>query len=142
MTATSAPARRKAVVALFVTAALAATLVAAGTTARPAGALPVTVSSTPIASDLLDGTGLSVLQVGTTVYVGGTFATVRDQAGTTTTSRANLAAFDVATGHLITTFRADTYRAVRSLATDGTRLFVAGSFTTEIACRTTPPASK
>ena len=90
--------------------------------------LPVTYSQTPLAGDQVNGVGLAVLQVGNTVYVGGTFANVLDQTGTVIAQRANLAAFDLGTGRLVSAFRADTDGAVRALATDGTRLFVGGSY--------------
>ena len=115
---------------------LAALLAVAATTAAflvltpgAANALPVTYLSRPLASDRVDGEGLAILQVGSVVYLGGTFTTVRDQTGATVAPRANLAAFDLATGRLLTGFRADTNGPVRALATDGTRLFVGGSFT-------------
>lgn len=118
--------RRRAVLAGFL-------LVASSTvalTTGPATAATLTHATTPLAGDRLDGVGLAVLQVGTTVYVGGTFTTVRDQAGASVATRTNLAAFDATTGRLRTTFRADANGTVRALATDGTRLFVGGSFTT------------
>ena len=68
--------------------------------------------------------------IGDTVYAGGNFSQVRNQGGTQTLARANLAAFDRTTGAVRTTFAADTNGIVRALTTDGTRLFVGGSFTT------------
>lgn len=96
----------------------------------PVAALPVAFRATPLAGDRLDGVGLATLQVGTTVYVGGTFGQVRNQAGARVAYRANLAAFDLRTGRLLTAFRADTNGPVRALASDGRRLFVGGSYTT------------
>jgi hypothetical protein len=99
--------------------------------ARPADAAPSPTyfSSTPIASWRADGVGWTTLVVGGTVYVGGTFGSVSSPDGATVVPRANLAAFDLATGALVSGFRADTNGDVRALATDGRRLFVGGSFT-------------
>lgn len=116
------------IIAIFsVVAAL--TFASLGRADHPSAAEPARFTPTPLAADRLDGTGLAVLQVGPRVYVGGTFDQVRAPDGHAVGSRANLAAFDVATGRLLDSFRADTNGAVRSLATDGTHLFVGGSFT-------------
>ncbi|MGI9577595.1 MAG: hypothetical protein ACR2OH_05320, partial [Microthrixaceae bacterium] len=93
-----------------------------------AGALTVSYDETPIAGDRLNGVGHAIVVVGDTVYVGGTFSNVRDQAGNVIANRANLAAFDANTGLLRTAFRADTNGIVRALATDGEALYVGGSF--------------
>jgi hypothetical protein len=103
-----------------------AIVVGAGTT--PAAALPVTVAARPLASDRLDGVGLAAVQANGIAYVGGTFTHVLDQAGRTIAYRTNLAAFDMATGHVISSFRADVDGPVRALASDGRHLFVGGSF--------------
>jgi hypothetical protein len=94
-----------------------------------AGAAPVYFSQTPISSDLVNGVGFATAVLGDVVYVGGTFTTVTTPSGQTIAPRANLAAFDLRTGRLITTFRADTNGAVRALVSDGTSLYVGGSFT-------------
>jgi hypothetical protein len=94
-----------------------------------AGAATVRFPNVPVASWRPNGVGRAVLVVGTTVYVGGTFTTVRSPNGAASVTRRNVAAFDAATGALLTTFRADTDGAVRALATDGTHLFVGGQFT-------------
>lgn len=96
----------------------------------PAEAAPVYFSQTPIAGDQVNGTGYATAVVGDVAYVGGSFTTVRTQTGQTVASRANLAAFDLRTGRLITSFRADTNGAVRTLVSDGSALYVGGSFTT------------
>jgi hypothetical protein len=82
-----------------------------------------------LASWRVNGDGLATVLVGDVVYVGGTFTTATSPDGAQQVARANLAAFNANTGALITTFRADTNGAVRSLAHDGTRLYVGGSFT-------------
>lgn len=94
------------------------------------GAAPVAFSPTPIAGWSTNGPVYAVLIVGDTVYAGGSFTQVRGPGGTPTLARARLAAFDIRTGAVRTGFSADTNGSVRALATDGTRLFVGGSFTT------------
>jgi len=84
---------------------------------------------TPIAAWRTNGVGYASLVVGNVVYVGGTFSTVRNPSGSATVSRANLAAFDIYTGALLTSFTANTNGIVRALATDGSRLYVGGLFT-------------
>ena len=98
--------------------------------AAPAAAATVPFPNVPVAGDRVDGVGSATLVVGSTVYVGGTFTTVRNQAGTTVAGRANLAAFDAVTGRLLTAFRADTNGKVTDLVSDGTNLYAAGAFTT------------
>jgi hypothetical protein len=77
----------------------------------------------------IDGVGLATLVVGDTVYVGGTFTKASSPDGSTVTNRANLAAFSATTGALLSSFRADSNDAVRTLAYDGRNLYVGGSFT-------------
>jgi hypothetical protein len=98
--------------------------------AEAAPPAPTYFASTPLASWRAEGVGWASLVVGDTLYVGGTFATVRSPDGATTVARANLAAFDLRTGALRAGFRADTNGDVRALASDGTHLFVGGAFST------------
>jgi hypothetical protein len=68
------------------------------------------------------------------VYAGGAFTAVRPPGaaeGTNQTTRQHLAAFDAATGALVTSFNVAVNGDVRSLAVspDGTRLYVGGAFT-------------
>ena len=100
------------------------------------GAAPASAATTapfpnvPVAADRVNGIGNASLVVGNVVYVGGTFTSVRNPAGTTVASRANLAAFDATTGRLLGGFRADTNGKVTDLVFDGTNLYAAGAFTT------------
>ena len=94
------------------------------------GAAPVAYSPTPVAGWSTNGPVYAVLIVGDTVYAGGNFTQVRGPGGSPTLARSYLAAFDIHTGAVRTGFSADTNGIVRALATDGTRLFVGGSFTT------------
>lgn len=97
--------------------------------ASSAVAAPNGYGSTPVAGWSVNGVGYTVLTVGGTTYVGGEFTHAVAPDGTRV-PRANLAAFDAATGALVTSFVADTNARVRGLATDGTNLFVVGNFTT------------
>jgi beta-propeller uncharacterized protein DUF5122 len=67
---------------------------------------------------------MAVAQSPTTIFAGGTFATVNG------TARANLAAFDAATGALIPGFVANTDKTVRAIvpSVDGASLYVGGLF--------------
>ncbi len=122
--------RVRVVVAVIGCVALVVPLVAERT--HPVVALDpsVSFSSIPIDSWRLNGTGRAVLKVGNTVYVGGSFTRATSPDGSQSENRTNLAAFDATTGALITSFRADANYPVRNLQTDGTSLFVSGSFTT------------
>jgi hypothetical protein len=104
-------------------------LLASALAVGPAVAAPNGYGSTPVAGWSVNGTGYTVLTVAGTTYVGGEFTHAVAPDGTRV-ARTNLAAFDAATGALITTFVANTDARVRGLATDGTRLFAVGNFTT------------
>jgi len=67
-----------------------------------------------------NGTGRAVLKLGDVVYVGGGFTHVISPDGTQQVDRSNLAAFDVRTGALITSFIADADGRVDDLLFDGT----------------------
>ena len=84
-------------------------------------------SDTPLRSWRTNGSGYAALVVGGTVYIGGTFGRVTSPSGTTV-NRSNLAAFNLSTGALITSFTANVNGAVRALATDGSKLYIGGSF--------------
>jgi trimeric autotransporter adhesin len=95
-----------------------------------AQAAPIVFSQTPIAGWSTNGQVRKVLIVGNTVYAGGTFTQVTGPGGSPTLDRSNLAAFDIKTGNILTNFSADTNARVEALASDGSRLFVGGDFTT------------
>ncbi len=86
-----------------------------------------TVSDVPERSWRVDGRVNDVLVLGDTVYVGGNFRNATSPTGEVV-SRSHLAAFDVHTGELRRSFRADAGSSVRALATDGEDLFVGGWF--------------
>ncbi len=97
----------------------------------PAAAVgPVTYSSIPLPSWRVNGTGRAVVKIGNAVYVGGSFSSATSFDGARSAARANLAAFDATTGELLAGFRADTNGAVYDIQTDGTSLFIGGTFTT------------
>lgn len=93
----------------------------------PSSAAVVPRSSTPAAGWGVDGSVYATLVVGNTVYVGGTFTHAVAPNGTQV-ARSNLAAFDMTTGNVLTTWQANAGASVRSLATDGTHLYVGGAF--------------
>ena len=95
---------------------------------------PVTVSADPLPTVQIDGVAWTQRVVGNTVYVGGRFTTARPAGaapGTQTTARANLLAYDIRTGNLITTWAPTTNGDVLSIvpSPDGSRVYVGGSFT-------------
>ena len=86
-------------------------------------------SSIPMQSWRLNGVGRSILKVGTTIYVGGSFTEAISPDGTQRVSRRNLAAFDARTGALIPSFRADADNAIYNIQIDANTLYVGGVFT-------------
>ena len=109
---------------------VAATVGIGGARRRSPSAAPIVFSTTPIAGWSTNGIVRTVLIVGDTVYAGGDFTQVHGPGGAPTVARARLAAWDVHTGALRTGFSADANGRVESLASDGTKLFVGGDFTT------------
>jgi hypothetical protein len=65
--------------------------------------------------------------IGTTLYIGGSFTSVISPDGLTTANRRHLAAIDLTTGDLLP-WAPTTNGAVLAMATDGTGLFIGGSF--------------
>lgn len=92
-----------------------------------ADAVPVEFSDSPLDSYNVKGTVYASVIVGETIYVGGTFSQVKHNGAVY--SVANLAAFDVDSGALVADFAPNPNNEVRSLATNGTDLFVGGKFT-------------
>ncbi len=113
-----------------VTTVLLAALTGMVVSLSPAGAAPARFVTPPLQSWRLNGQGYATVVVGDTAYVGGAFSTAKSYNGKSKATRLDLAAFDLHTGALVQTFSADTNGTVRALATDGTSLFVGGSFTT------------
>ncbi len=106
------------------------------------GVLPNTPASAVITGNVLSGTTSSMWQVNGevdslaisngVVYVGGPFTQARPPGTGTAVNRTNLAAFNVNTGALITTFNVAVNQRVRamSVSPDGSRLYLGGNFTT------------
>ncbi|MGN6426983.1 MAG: LamG-like jellyroll fold domain-containing protein [Leifsonia sp.] len=98
-------------------------------------ATPPTVDASVLPTTQIDGVAWSQAIVGSTVYVGGKFSTARpagSPAGSNTVGRANLLAYNVTTGALISTFNIPLNAQVRAVAAspDGSRVYVGGDFTT------------
>ncbi len=115
--------------------ALAVSPPAAADTSPPAG-LPATVSADPLPTVQIDGVAWAEVVVGNTVYVTGSFANARP-AGTPASSpsrvaRANLLAYDITTGNLISSFNHPMNGQGRAITAspDGSRVYVVGDFTT------------
>ncbi|WP_345215731.1 LamG-like jellyroll fold domain-containing protein, partial [Georgenia halophila] len=96
-------------------------------------ATPVTVSADALPTPQINGVVWSMAMVGDVVYAGGSFSNARPAGsapGQSTVPRANIMAFDVATGQM-TSFAPTFNQQVRSVAVspDQTRIYVGGDFT-------------
>ena len=89
----------------------------------------VAASGTP---HVLNNEVLSVVQVGPTMVLGGTFTSARNDGSTTTLARSRLLAFNAANGQISTTFLPNPDGTVRVVlpAADGQSVYVGGSFST------------
>lgn len=106
---------------------------AAADTAPPVAGTPLTVSSDVLPTVQVDGIVWAQVIVGNKVYVTGEFTKARPAGspkGTNETPRANLLAFDLTTGALITTWAPTLDAAGLAIAAsaDGSRIFVGGNF--------------
>jgi hypothetical protein len=81
------------------------------------------VGTSPAPSSTAVGPVLNSVQVGSRLYIGGSFTKVD------TVAQTGLAALDASTGVRDAAFRADVNGTVYALATDGTTIYIAGSFT-------------
>jgi hypothetical protein len=127
-------ARRPTLKALLVGLGACLALVAAPSLASASPALGVVVSTNPAnhTPNVASGAVYKFVQVGTTMYAGGTFGSVSTAPGVSpggTLTRNNLVAFDPTTG-VIRSFAPTINGAVWALASDGTSLYVGGAFTT------------
>ncbi len=119
------------VASCVVAAAIAVSLPAQASILQPAVVSDNPVNYTP---NIIDGSGIdhtavyAVAQLGSTMYVGGTFALVQPT-GAATVSRTNLVAFSSTTGTL-TNFAPSIDGPVWAIATDGTSLYLGGQFKT------------
>lgn len=99
----------------------------------PAAGTPETYAGDALPTVQVDGVVYAQEVVGNTVYVGGSFASARpagSPAGTGETPRANLLAYDLTTGALISSWNPGTNGTVLDIkkSADGSRLYVAGMF--------------
>ena len=107
---------------------------AAADTAPIAPATRATVSADALPTVQVDGVVWAQLVVGNTVYATGSFSSARPAgaaAGTNETPRANLLAYDIRTGELLTSW-APTLNAqglALAASADGKQIFVGGDFT-------------
>ncbi len=95
---------------------------------------PVTVAADPLPTVQIDGVAWTQRVIGNTVYVGGSFTTARPAGsapGVNTVARANLLAYDITTGNLISSWAPTTNGDVLSIvpSPDNSRLYIGGSFT-------------
>ncbi|THG30789.1 PKD domain-containing protein [Naasia lichenicola] len=100
----------------------------------PAAGVTQTVSSDALPTVQINGVVYTQVIVGNTVYAGGSFSTAQPAgaaSGVGTVARANLLAYNLTTGELISSFAPNPNGIVRSLAAspDGTRLYIGGQFT-------------
>ena len=115
-----------------------ALMVVSGATAQadvaPTSSTPSTVASSPLPTVQVDGVVWAQVVIGNTVYVGGNFTTAQPAgaaAGVGGVARANMLAYNLQTGALISSFAPGFNSQVRGLAAspDGSRLYAVGSFT-------------
>ncbi len=98
---------------------------AAVNTAQPTMVSDVPASFTP---QVMNGSVVAITQVGNKIIAGGTFTTVRQTATSANITRNRLFAFDATTGQIDPTFNPNLGGSVNSLDTDGTYVYVGGSF--------------
>jgi hypothetical protein len=123
--------RRTLLSAVAVTAVALATLPAiaahAVQTAQSTLVSPVPVKTTPAVND---GAVRAIVQIGNTIYLGGTFSSVTSYGSTTAVTRNDILAFDATTGVISTTFLPTLNGPVDALvaAPDGQSIYVGGEF--------------
>ena len=123
---------------LFCSAAIAISVVVLGTLGGPPPATAVSPPELGIVSpdpadwtpQVMDGQVNAIVQIGNTVFAGGSFSAVREAGSTTDLPRNNLFAFDAESGEVSTTFAPDIDGAVEALepSTDRASLYVGGDF--------------
>lgn len=96
--------------------------------ASPHASATVPVASVPTLSGGVNGQVYATLVVGGTVFVGGSFTAAVTAAGASV-PRDNLAAFDLRSGALLSSWRSNANGPVRSLVSAGGWLYVGGLFT-------------
>jgi hypothetical protein len=111
-----------------VVAGLAVLLLVALTQLPFSGRARAAVVPTPDATVRTNGRVAALTKLGNTIYIGGSFTTVTTLGGITVT-KPYLAAINATTGDLVTGFSPNPNGQVRALANDGTKVIVAGDFT-------------
>ena len=111
---------------------LLATLLLAGLVLPPAGAVPSPIPATTL--QFYGGEVRAVAQIGTTIYVGGSFTAVGF--GSPTIARSHLVALDATTGQHVSAFDPRASDDVNALlaSPDGTRLYAGGVFNNVRGC--------
>ncbi|WP_307377114.1 PKD domain-containing protein [Microbacterium sp. W4I20] len=107
--------------------------VAAAADTAPAAGTPETFAADALPTVQIDGVVYAQEVVGNTVYVGGSFANARPAGsplGTNETPRANLLAYNLTTGALISSWNPGANGTVLDIkkSADGSRIYVAGMF--------------
>ncbi|MBA2638859.1 MAG: delta-60 repeat domain-containing protein [Nocardioidaceae bacterium] len=112
-------------------------LTAAGGSASASLEHPTVVSEDPVdfTPHLVDDGGsgplaLAVAKLGGTMFIGGRFSAVENSDRTTTTARQNIVAFDAGTGAISNGFAPSIDGPVYSLLSEGSSVYVGGSFDT------------
>jgi PKD repeat protein len=101
----------------------------------PTNSLPATVSADVLPTEQIDGVAWAQVTVGNTVYVTGSFAKARPAGAAlgaaSSVARANLLAYDITTGNLITSFNhtLNAQGLAIAVSPDKSTLYVSGDFT-------------
>jgi Domain of unknown function (DUF5122) beta-propeller len=119
---------------MLVTLTLSMVVAAVPTVASASIGLGVVVSANPanFTPNVASGAVHKLVQVGGTMYAGGTFSSVSTPAGVSpggTFARSNIVAFNASTGVISTSFAPSVNGEVWALASDGTSLWIGGTFT-------------
>jgi hypothetical protein len=88
------------------------------------------VQKKPSSAYQANGTVRVTIVVGATTYLGGQFTAMVPNGGGTAVTRNNVAAVSTATGALNTTWNPNVNGVVYTMATDGTNIYMGGTFTT------------
>ena len=123
--------RTRAVVILVALVAGLTALVAPAAAVQTAQSVVVNPNPADWTPHVLDGKVNAIVQVGSTVYLGGQFSRVRSASSTTEIGRANIVAFNATTG-AISSFAPSFNGEITSIvpSADGQSLYVGGFFTT------------
>jgi len=126
--------RKRTLRPLLVALGLSLAMAAVPTVASASIGLGTVVSANPanFTPNVASGAVHKFVQVGGTMYAGGAFGSVSTPAGVSpggTFARGNIVAFNAATGVVSTTFAPSVNGEVWALASDGSSLWIGGTFT-------------